>query len=185
MSDIERPGGFAQDQLRDLAAATRAEPDPRTRALLLRPVFDKAVAAGFLKGLIPVPFGGAASSGVDAAIFVEEWAAQCPDFVMSMGGPLIALLPVYEVGTPEQVERFVRPFLADSGAPLAAMAFSEPEGSANFDAEGPGQGDHRRKQRRRAPQAVAGAVPHPGLRPALRLGHGLNAKAQGRPCAES
>jgi nitroalkane oxidase len=41
---------------------------------------------------------------------------------------------VYEAGTPEQIRRFVAPFLADSGAPLAAMAFSEPEGSANFDA---------------------------------------------------
>jgi alkylation response protein AidB-like acyl-CoA dehydrogenase len=132
--------GFAQEQLRDLAAATRAEPDPQTRGLLLRPAFENAVAAGFLKGLIPVPFGGAASSGVDAAIFVEEWAAESPDFVISMAGPLIALAPVYQVGTPEQVERFVRPFLADSGAPLAAMAFSEPEGSANFDAEGYGQG---------------------------------------------
>lgn len=58
--------GFAQDQLRDLAAVTRAEPDPKTRALLLRPAFENAVAAGFLKGLIPVPFGGAASSGVDS-----------------------------------------------------------------------------------------------------------------------
>jgi nitroalkane oxidase len=134
--------GFAQEHLRDLAAATRAEPDPRTRGLLLRPVFENAVAAGFLKGLIPVPFGGAASSGVDAAILIEEWAAQSPDFVIAMAGPLIALAPVYEVGTPEQVERFVRPFLADSGAPLAAMAFSEPEGTANFDAEGPGRGIH-------------------------------------------
>jgi len=108
--------GFAQEQLRELAAATRAESDPRTRALLLRPVFENAVAAGFLRGLIPVPFGGAASSGVDAAIFLEEWAAESPDFVISMAGPLIALAPVYQVGTPEQVERFVRPFLADSGA---------------------------------------------------------------------
>ncbi|HEU5469272.1 MAG TPA: acyl-CoA dehydrogenase family protein [Actinophytocola sp.] len=132
--------GFARDQLRDLAAATRAEPDPLTRALLLRPVIEKAVAAGFLKGLIPVPFGGTAANGVDAAIFLEEWAAELPDFVISMGGPLIALAPVYQVGTPDQVERFVRPFLADTGAPLAAMAFSEPEGSANFDAEGPGEG---------------------------------------------
>lgn len=131
---------FAREQLRDLAASTRAEPDPLTRALLVRPVIEKAVAAGFLKGLIPVPFGGTAANGVDAAIFLEEWAAEMPDFIISMGGPLIALAPVYQVGTPEQVERFVRPFLADSGAPLAAMAFSEPEGSANFDAEGPGEG---------------------------------------------
>ncbi|MFL6143239.1 MAG: acyl-CoA dehydrogenase family protein [Labedaea sp.] len=132
--------GFAQEQLRGLAAPVRAEPDPKARALLLRPVFENAVAAGFLRGLIPVPFGGAASNGVDAAIFLEEWAAEMPDFVISMGGPLIALAPVYQVGTPDQVERFVGPFLVDSGAPLAAMAFSEPEGSANFDAEGPGHG---------------------------------------------
>src|SRR5438270_378709 len=131
---------FAHEHLVDLAAAVNAEPDPRTRALLLRPTFEKAGTAGFLKGLIPVPFGGAASSGVDAAIFVEEWAAVSPDFVISMAGPLIALTPVYQVGTPEQIERFVTPFLADQGAPLAAMAFSEPEGSANFDADGPGQG---------------------------------------------
>jgi nitroalkane oxidase len=132
--------GFAENHLRELAAAVRAEPDPLTRALLVRPVVEKAVAAGFLKGLIPAPFGGAASSGVDAAIFLEEWAAEMPDFIISIGGPLIALAPVYQVGTPEQVERFVRPFLVDSGTPVAAMAFSEPEGSANFDAEGPGQG---------------------------------------------
>jgi nitroalkane oxidase len=132
--------GFAEEHLRDLAAAVRAEPDPLTRALLARPVFEKAVGQGFLKGLIPAPVGGAASSGVDAAIFIEEWAAKSPDFVISMAGPLIALAPVYEAGTPEQVGRFVAPFLADAGAPLAAMAYSEPEGSANFHAEPPATG---------------------------------------------
>jgi nitroalkane oxidase len=132
--------GFAEEHLRDLAAAVRAEPDPLTRALLARPVFEKAVGQGFLKGLIPAAVGGAAGSGVDAAIFIEEWATQSPDFTISFAGPLIALMPVYEAGTPEQVARFVAPFLADSSAPLAAMAFSEPAGSANFDAEAPAAG---------------------------------------------
>ncbi|MGY1666011.1 acyl-CoA dehydrogenase family protein [Geodermatophilus sp. SYSU D00696] len=131
---------FAEEHLRDLAAAVRAEPDPLTRAMLARPVFEKAVTAGFLKGLVPVPFGGAASSGVDAAIFIEEWATHSPDFVISMAGPLIALAPVYEAGTPEQIERFVAPFLVDHGAPVAAMAYSEPGGSANFDAPAPAEG---------------------------------------------
>lgn len=131
---------FAEANLRGLADAVRAEPDPLRRAGLARPVFEKAVEAGFLKGFIPVPFGGAASSGVDAAILIEEWAAHSPDFVISMAGPLIALAPVYEVGTPEQVARFVAPFLADRGAPVAAMAYSEPGGSANFDAPAPAEG---------------------------------------------
>ncbi|WP_033290156.1 acyl-CoA dehydrogenase family protein [Amycolatopsis jejuensis] len=132
--------GFARSEFPGLMARVRAEADPKARADLLRPTFEKAVAAGFLRGLIPVPFGGAASSGIDAAIFVEEWAAESPDFTISFAGPLIALAPVYEVGTPEQIQRFVAPFLADAGAPVAAMAYSEPEGSANFDAPPPAAG---------------------------------------------
>lgn len=131
---------FAEAHLRDLADAVRAEPDPLRRALLARPAFEKAVEAGFLKGFVPVPFGGAAAGGVDAAILIEEWAAHSPDFVISMAGPLIALAPVYQVGTPEQIERFVAPFLADAGAPVAAMAYSEPGGSANFDLPAPAEG---------------------------------------------
>jgi len=131
---------FAEDHLRDLAAEVRAERDPLRRAMLARPVFERAVEAGFLKGLIPAPFGGAAAGGVDAAILIEEWATQNPDFVISMAGPLIALAPVYEVGTPDQIRRFVTPFLVDQGAPVAAMAYSEPEGSANFDASPPAKG---------------------------------------------
>ncbi len=131
---------FAEAHLRDLAEAVRAEPDPARRADLARPVFERAVEAGFLKGLIPVPFGGAGGSGVDAAILIEEWASYSPDFVISMAGPLIALVPVYQAGTPEQIERFVAPFLADGGAPVAAMAYSEPGGSANFDAPAPAEG---------------------------------------------
>jgi butyryl-CoA dehydrogenase len=131
---------FAHEHLRGLADAVAAEPDPLTRALLARPVFEEAVGAGFLKGFIPAPFGGAATGGVEAAVFIEEWATVSPDFVISMAGPIIALSPVYQVGTPEQIERFVAPFLADAGAPLAAMAYSEPGGSANFAAPPPAEG---------------------------------------------
>jgi alkylation response protein AidB-like acyl-CoA dehydrogenase len=131
---------FAEEHLRGLADAVAAEPDPLRRALLARPVFEKAVGAGFLRGFIPVPFGGAATGGVEAALFIEEWATVSPDFVISMAGPIIALSPVYQVGTPEQIERFVAPFLAGHGAPLAAMAYSEPGGSANFDAPPPAEG---------------------------------------------
>ena len=131
---------FAHEHLVPLAAATKAEHDPLARAQLARPVMERAVAAGFLKGLIPQPFGGTASSGVDASIFIEELATVNPSFVISMAGPLIALAPVYQAGTPQQVQRFVAPFLVDSGSPVAAMAYSEPAGSANFDAEAPAEG---------------------------------------------
>ena len=131
---------FAEEYLRPLAAEVRSEPHPLRRALLARPVFEKAVAAGFLKGLIPAPFGGTAAGGIEACILIEEWACHSPDFVISLAGPLLALAPVYQAGTPEQIQRFVAPFLAGHGAPVAAMAFSEPEGTANFAAPPPAEG---------------------------------------------
>jgi butyryl-CoA dehydrogenase len=75
---------FAEENLRPLAAQVRKEPDPLRRAQLARPTFEKAVAAGFLKGLIPAPFGGAAAGGVEAGILIEEWACHSPDFVISL-----------------------------------------------------------------------------------------------------
>ena len=132
--------GFAQAVLRPMMARVHREQDPLARALLLRPAMEAAVGAGMLRGLIPAPFGGTATNGVDAAIFIEELAAESPDFVITMAGPLIALAPVYEVGTPAQIERFVAPFLAEQGAPVAAMAFSEPAGSANFGEPAPADG---------------------------------------------
>ena len=131
---------FAEEHLRPLAAQVRKEPDPLSRALLARPAFEKAVAAGFLKGLIPAPFGGTTAGGVEACILIEELACHSPDFVISLAGPLLALAPVYQAGTPEQIRRFVAPFLAGHGAPVAAMALSEPDGTANFAAPPPAQG---------------------------------------------
>lgn len=131
---------FAKEHLAPLMVRVRAERDPMTRSRLLRPVLEAAVSGGMLRGLIPEPFGGTANNGVDAAIFIEEIAAESPDFFISMAGPLIALAPVYEAGSAEQITQFVSPFLASEGAPVAAMAFSEPEGSVNFDAEAPAAG---------------------------------------------
>jgi alkylation response protein AidB-like acyl-CoA dehydrogenase len=131
---------FATTELSELAAAVRREADPAPRAQLMRPYIEKAVAAGLLKELIPQPFGGRACNGVTLAIVLEELFAVCPDFAISLAGPVIALAPVYAVGTPAQIERLAAPFLVDSGAPVAAMAYSEPGGSANFDAPPPAEG---------------------------------------------
>src|SRR5260370_22397588 len=89
---------FAEEHLRPLAADVRKEPDPLRRALLARPTFDKAVAAGFLKGLIPAPFGGAAAGGVEACILIQEGACHSPGLVISLAGPLIAPPPGHEAG---------------------------------------------------------------------------------------
>ena len=138
LKDVTRE--FASHVLKPMMDRVHAERDPLKRALLMRPAFERAVEAGLLRTVIPAQFGGSATSGVDASIFIEEMSVESPDFLISLAGPLIALAPVYEVGTPEQIERFVRPFLVQSGAPVAAMAHSEPGGSANFDAPAPAEG---------------------------------------------
>lgn len=131
---------FAREQLRPLMTAVGQSADPLQRALLLRPVMEQAVQAGFLKSLIPVPFGGLASSGVDAAIFIEELASDSPDFVISMAGPLIALAPVYEVGTPEQIARFVAPFLADHGGTRSGHGLQRARRQRELRCRGAGRG---------------------------------------------
>jgi alkylation response protein AidB-like acyl-CoA dehydrogenase len=52
----------------------------------------------------------------------------------------LGISPLLAAGTDEQRQRFLTPFLSASGAPLAAFAFSEPGGSANFEEPAPGAG---------------------------------------------
>src|SRR4051794_41896845 len=94
---------FAESHLRDLAEAVRHEADPARRAALARPAFEKAVEAGFLKGLIPVPFGGAASTGGDPALPIAGGGAHTPAFVVSKAAPLIPPGPVHPGGTPAPI----------------------------------------------------------------------------------
>lgn len=85
---------FAREHLAPAMIEVRGTLDPKQRAGLLRRPFESAVAAGLLRGLIPAPFGGTATNGIDASIFIEEIAAESPDFLITLAGPLIALAPV-------------------------------------------------------------------------------------------
>jgi len=53
---------------------------------------------------------------------------------------MLGLFPVLLGGTPEQAERIFAPFTSGRGTPLAAFAFSEPGGSANFAEPAPAEG---------------------------------------------
>ncbi|KAI9025445.1 acyl-CoA dehydrogenase protein [Hyaloraphidium curvatum] len=81
---------------------------------------------------IPPPMGGTMSSLLDVALLAEElhaFDASLPLSVLSTG---LGLMPLLFFGTPEQHKHFLAPFLADDGAPLAGLSFSEPHGSANY-----------------------------------------------------
>lgn len=131
---------FASDVLVRVRPETQRLPDPQSRFLATRPIYEAAIRAGFLRRLIPIPFGGGGAGLLDMAIVAEEFYAVDASVSLTLFANLLGLMPLFVAGTPEQLARFLPPFLAIDGAPLAALANSEPGGSANFAAAPPAEG---------------------------------------------
>jgi butyryl-CoA dehydrogenase len=131
---------FARDVLSKVGAATRELPTPLARFAATRPFYRQAIAAGFLRRLIPAPLGGQGTGVVDMAVLAEEFYAADVNVSLTLLGTMLGLFPVLLGGTPQQAERIFAPFITGQGTPLAAFAFSEPGGSANFAAPAPAEG---------------------------------------------
>jgi len=131
---------FAKDVLSGVASATGHLPTPQQRYAATRPFYEQAIAAGFLRRLIPQPLGGEGTGVVDMAVLAEEFFAVDVNVSLTLLGTMLGLFPLVLAGSPEQQSRFFKPFVSAHGAPLAAFAFSEPGGSANFAAPAPAEG---------------------------------------------
>ncbi len=131
---------FAAHVLTGVAPAIRHLPTPRERFMATRPMYEALVREGFLARLVPQPFGGGGTGMLDMAIVAEEFHAVDVNVSLTMFANLLGLTPLFMAGTPAQHAQFIAPFLQTQGAPLAAMANSEPGGSANFASPAPGEG---------------------------------------------
>ena len=131
---------FAKDVLSGVAVATLDLPSPIERFVATRPFYERLVAEGFLRKCIPVSVGGDCAGLVDLAILAEEFYTVDPNVSLTMLSTMLGLTPLVVGGTPEQRQRFLQPFLATKGAPLAAFALTEPGGSANVGSPSPGEG---------------------------------------------
>ncbi|MBO0709943.1 MAG: acyl-CoA dehydrogenase family protein [Acetobacteraceae bacterium] len=131
---------FARDVLSKVGAATEDLPTPLARFAATRPFYQQAVAAGFLRRLIPAPLGGEGTGIVDMAVLAEEFHAVDVNVSLTLLGTMLGLFPVLLGGTADQAGRIIAPFTSGQGTPLAAFAFSEPGGSANFAASQPAVG---------------------------------------------
>jgi nitroalkane oxidase len=131
---------FAHDVLSKVAAATQDLPTPLARFAGTKPFYEQAIAAGFLRCLIPAPLGGQGTGVVDMAVLAEEFHAVDANVSLTLLGTILGLFPVLLGGNPQQAERIFAPFLSGQGTPLAAFAFTEPGGSANFGAPAPAEG---------------------------------------------
>jgi butyryl-CoA dehydrogenase len=128
---------FAQQVLSRVGPLTRNPATPEARFHANGSIYGQALQAGFLRRLIPVRFGGGGAGLVDMALVAEEFYAEDVNVALTLFANLLGLMPVFLAGSAEQRARYVAPFLATAGAPLAALAISEPGGTANFAAEPP------------------------------------------------
>ena len=130
---------FAHDVLTHVHVETALLPTAMERFSATKPFYEQAVAAGFLRRLIPLPVGGQGTGVVDMAVLAEEFYALDANVSLTLLGTMLGLFPLILAGRPDQASWFT-PFLSGRGAPLAAFASSEPGGSANFAAPAPAEG---------------------------------------------
>lgn len=104
----------------------------------LEPLYRKAVEAGLIKAQVPSALGGLGGPLIEAVLTVEEFYAVETSASLTIFGTALGLLPLILGGSPEQHSKFLKPFLDGTGAPLASLVFSEPQGSANYVEPGTG-----------------------------------------------
>ena len=131
---------LAQEVLGGVNGQIRHLPGAEEQFAATRPAYEQLVQAGLLQQVIPAPVGGKGNGMVEMAIVAEELHAVDPSVSLTVFASLLGLLPMFLGGNPDQIQRHLPPFLAGTGAPLAAFCFSEPGGSANFDAPAPADG---------------------------------------------
>jgi alkylation response protein AidB-like acyl-CoA dehydrogenase len=127
---------FADGVLSGVATAIAGIPGPEERFYAIKPFYQQMVDAGFLTALIPADNGGTAFTSLAFVLAAEELTRvdiNTPTALLATG---LGLQPVIRFGTPEQRERWLRPF-TDGGPRTAAFAFTEVTGGANFDSPDP------------------------------------------------
>lgn len=131
---------FARSVLGGVQAAIAKIDKPDGRFYATRPFYREMARAGFVKSLIPKQYGGAGLSAVDLALAAEELAAvdvNVPTTLLATG---LGLQPVIQFGSDVQKREFLPGFVDHGEDRLAAFAFTEVTGGANFDSPDPSTG---------------------------------------------
>ena len=132
---------FAEGVLRPIGGSIDRAAGAWEAFLSGREAYRQMAQAGFTKSFIPAGYGGAGFSMLDFALAAEELARVDVSVPTTLLGSGLGLQPVIQYGTPEQKERFLRPFAEDTeGDLLASYAFTDVAGGANFDSPDPGGG---------------------------------------------
>ena len=123
---------FADERLSLVEGVIAPLPTPEARFAAIEPFYQDMVHAGFLKALLPVEYGGTAMPSLDFALAAEELTRADINVPSALLGTGLGLQPIIHFGTADQKARLLPPF-AGSEPLLAAWAFTETAGGANFD----------------------------------------------------
>jgi acyl-CoA dehydrogenase len=109
---------FTQNEIVPIAAeADRTEEYPWE-------LLEKAHAIGLLNITVPEEYGGGGLGYFEDCLVAEEISAGCAGIYSSFVASTLGLTPLNIAATPEQMERFMKPFCAEPG--LAAFCLTEP-----------------------------------------------------------
>lgn len=132
--------GFAGAVLSKVKPAIAPLAKPEERFYATRPYYAEMAKAGFVAALLPKAYGGSEMSTLDLALASEELAAvdiNVPSTLLATG---LGLEPLLLFGSEEQKRRFLPDFVTNGADRLAALAFTEVTGGANFDCPDPAAG---------------------------------------------
>jgi acyl-CoA dehydrogenase len=124
-----------QESLRDLArkfartemAPHAAECDRTSR--FPDEIYRKAFELGLMNLNVPTEYGGSGLAVLEACLIVEELAHACGGMTTSVIANCLALEPILLGGSPEQKERWLKPFCAEYN--LASFCLTEPSGGSD------------------------------------------------------
>jgi nitroalkane oxidase len=131
---------FARSVLGGVKEAIAKIGQPDGRFYATRPFYREMARAGFVKSLIPRQYGGSGLSTVDLALAAEELAAVDANVPTTLLATGLGLQPVIQFGTEAQKREFLPGFVENGEDRLAAFAFTEVTGGANFDSPDPSTG---------------------------------------------
>jgi alkylation response protein AidB-like acyl-CoA dehydrogenase len=131
---------FAQEQLSRIHGLISKLSTPDERFNATREAYAAMSKAGFVKALIPKEYGGTDLPTLEFAIAAEELAAVDINVPTTLLATMLGLEPILLFGSPEQKRRFLPAFAEEGTDRLAAWAFTEVGGGANFDCPDPAAG---------------------------------------------
>jgi alkylation response protein AidB-like acyl-CoA dehydrogenase len=131
---------FAKEILSQVHKTITPISKPEDRFFATKPFYAEMVKAGFVHALIPKEYGGTGMPPLDFALAAEELAAVDINVPTSLLVTGIGLEPLLHFGTDEQKRRFTAEILEKPVDRLAAFAFTDVGGGANYDCPDPRYG---------------------------------------------